>query len=87
MRGVNTMYKQERNKLTPFFSLVGRTQYGASAVSSARLVHVTLPEVEARVEILKIHTKGVPLGDDVDLAKLAADAAGRSGAVRVVRTC
>ena len=50
-------------------------------------MHVTLPEVEARVEILKIHTKGVPLGDDVDLAKLAADAAGRSGAVRVVRAC
>ena len=83
---VNTMCKHERNKLTPFLSLADHT-HGVPAVSSARLVHVTLPEVEARVEILKIHTKGVPLGEDVDLAKLAADAAGRSGAVRVVRAC
>lgn len=37
-----------------------------------RLVYVPPPNLEARKEILRIHTKGKPLDDDVDLDKLAA---------------
>jgi len=37
-----------------------------------RLVLIPPPDLEARKEILKIHTKGKPLADDVDLDKLAA---------------
>ena len=36
-----------------------------------RLVYVPPPGLEARKEILRIHTKGKPLDDDVDLDKLA----------------
>jgi transitional endoplasmic reticulum ATPase len=37
-----------------------------------RLVLIPPPDLEARKEILKIHSKGKPLADDVDLDKLAA---------------
>ncbi len=37
-----------------------------------RMVYIGPPDLEARKEILKIHTKGKPLDDDVDLDKLAA---------------
>ncbi|MEW5748114.1 MAG: CDC48 family AAA ATPase [Candidatus Thermoplasmatota archaeon] len=37
-----------------------------------RLVYVPPPDLQARKEILRIHTKGKPLDDDVDLDKLAA---------------
>ena len=37
-----------------------------------RLVYIPPPDLKARNEILKIHTRGKPLGDDVDLGKLAA---------------
>lgn len=37
-----------------------------------RLVLIPPPDLEARKEILKIHTKGKPLADDVDQDKLAA---------------
>jgi transitional endoplasmic reticulum ATPase len=37
-----------------------------------RMVYIGPPDLEARKEILKIHTKGKPLDDDVDLNKLAA---------------
>ena len=37
-----------------------------------RLVYVPPPGLEARKEILRIHTKGKPLDDDVDLDKLAS---------------
>jgi len=37
-----------------------------------RMVYIPPPDLEARKEILKIHTKGKPLAGDVDLNKLAA---------------
>jgi transitional endoplasmic reticulum ATPase len=36
-----------------------------------RLVYVPPPDLQARKEILRIHTKGKPLDDDVDLDRLA----------------
>src|SRR5512136_1442159 len=38
-----------------------------------RLIEINLPDLEARKEILKIHTKGKPLDKDVDLDKLAIE--------------
>jgi transitional endoplasmic reticulum ATPase len=38
-----------------------------------------MPDQEARLEILKVHTKDRPLGADVDLVKLATDTAGMAG--------
>jgi transitional endoplasmic reticulum ATPase len=35
------------------------------------LIYVGPPETEGRQRILAIHTRGMPLGDDVDLASLA----------------
>jgi len=37
-----------------------------------RLVYIPPPDPEARKEILRIHTKGRPLADDVDIDKLAS---------------
>ncbi|MGQ9587596.1 MAG: CDC48 family AAA ATPase [Thermoplasmata archaeon] len=37
-----------------------------------RMVYIPPPDLEARKEILKIHTKGKPLAEDVDVNKLAA---------------
>ncbi len=44
--------------------------------------HVTLelPDFEARIRILKVHTRKVPLAADVDLKKVAAGTPGFSGA-------
>jgi len=44
--------------------------------------HVTIdrPTKEGRAAILKIHSKDVPLGDDVDLAEVASSSTGFSGA-------
>jgi cell division protease FtsH len=44
--------------------------------------HVTLelPDAEARVQILKVHTRKVPLADDVDMPTVAAGTPGFSGA-------
>jgi len=36
-----------------------------------RLIEIPMPNNEARVEILRIHTEGMRLADDVDLARLA----------------
>lgn len=36
-----------------------------------RQVHVSLPDIKGRCEILRIHTEHVKLGDDVDLLQLA----------------
>ncbi|MCD6206462.1 MAG: proteasome-activating nucleotidase [Methanosarcinales archaeon] len=36
-----------------------------------RLIEIPMPNNEARVEILRIHTEGMKLADDVDLARLA----------------
>src|SRR5262249_16929159 len=45
-----------------------------------RQVLVELPDREGRVEILKVHTRGKPLADDVDLETLAGLTPGLSGA-------
>ena len=45
-----------------------------------RIVHVDLPDVTARKEILKLHVANKPLADCVDLDKLARETFGFSGA-------
>ena len=45
-----------------------------------RKITLDLPDKKARVQIMKIHTKAVPLAKDVDLDRLAALTAGFSGA-------
>ena len=47
-----------------------------------RRVVVGAPDVKGREEILKVHAKGKPLGDDVDLAQIAQTTAGFTGADR-----
>ncbi|MCI9196325.1 MAG: ATP-dependent zinc metalloprotease FtsH [Lachnospiraceae bacterium] len=45
-----------------------------------RKVAVGRPDVKGREEILKVHAKGKPLGDDVDLKQIAQTTAGFTGA-------
>ncbi|SNU04561.1 cell division protease FtsH [Lachnospiraceae bacterium] len=45
-----------------------------------RRVRVGRPDVKGREEILKVHSKNKPLGDDVDLHEIARTTAGFSGA-------
>jgi cell division protease FtsH len=45
-----------------------------------RRIAVQPPDRSGRVEILRIHTRSVPLADDVDLAQIAASTPGASGA-------
>ncbi|MGI6364514.1 MAG: AAA family ATPase [Bacillota bacterium] len=45
-----------------------------------RIVEMGLPDVEGRLEILKIHARGKPLAEDVDLAEVAQQTYGFSGA-------
>lgn len=45
-----------------------------------RKVLVGRPDVQGREEILKVHAKGKPLGDDVDLKQIAQTTAGFTGA-------
>lgn len=45
-----------------------------------RQIVVPLPDVKGRLEILKVHTKKVPLSEDVDLEKIARGTPGFSGA-------
>jgi cell division protease FtsH len=45
-----------------------------------RRIAVQPPDRKGRVEILKIHTRSVPLGSDVDLARVAASTPGATGA-------
>ena len=45
-----------------------------------RKVVVGYPDVRGREEILKVHSKGKPLGDDVDLEEVARTTAGFTGA-------
>jgi len=45
-----------------------------------RKIVVNLPDVNGREAILKVHTRNVPLGEDVDLKKLAQGTPGFSGA-------
>jgi len=45
-----------------------------------KLIYVPPPDYAARLEILRIHTRSIPLGRDVDLAELAKATEGYSGA-------
>jgi len=45
-----------------------------------RIIYVPPPDVRARYEILKIHTRKIPLAEDVDLLELAKMTEGYSGA-------
>lgn len=45
-----------------------------------REIEITVPNKEARLEILKVHTRGVPLAEDVDLEKVAEVTHGYTGA-------
>ncbi|MBR3307853.1 MAG: ATP-dependent zinc metalloprotease FtsH [Lachnospiraceae bacterium] len=45
-----------------------------------RKITVSLPDVQGRTDILKVHAKNKPLAEDVDLTQLARTTAGFSGA-------
>ena len=45
-----------------------------------RVIEIGMPDQEARLEILKIHTAKRPLAEDVDLAAISKRTDGRSGA-------
>lgn len=45
-----------------------------------RQVHVGLPDIQGREEILRVHARKVPLGDDADLRAVARGTSGFSGA-------
>ncbi|QLH74863.1 MAG: CDC48 family AAA ATPase [Methanomassiliicoccales archaeon] len=45
-----------------------------------REIEISIPNKEGRLEILQIHTRGMPLDEDVDLARLAALTHGYAGA-------
>ena len=45
-----------------------------------RQIYVGLPDIKGREEILKVHARGKPLAEDVDLRKLAQGTAGFTGA-------
>lgn len=45
-----------------------------------RKIMVGAPDVQGREEILKVHAKGKPLGDDVDLKQIAMTTSGFTGA-------
>lgn len=52
-----------------------------------RLIHIPLPKSEGRLEILKIHSKDMTLGKDVDLIKISSAMEDLSGAeIRAVCT-
>ena len=44
------------------------------------IIELPLPDEGARLEIFKIHTRGKPLAEDVNLAPMARDSAGLTGA-------
>lgn len=45
-----------------------------------RRIFIPRPDVKGREQILKVHTRNVPLGEDVDLTKIARGTPGFSGA-------
>lgn len=45
-----------------------------------RMLHIPNPDLEARKEIIRIHTRGKPLTDDVDIDELAGEMENYSGA-------
>jgi len=44
------------------------------------IIKIPMPEEESRLEILKVHTKGMPLDDDVDLGNYTKETEGFTGA-------
>ena len=45
-----------------------------------REIEISVPNADGRLEILQIHSRGMPLSDDVDLKSLAAELHGYTGA-------
>ncbi|NDB89970.1 MAG: AAA family ATPase [Thaumarchaeota archaeon] len=45
-----------------------------------REIEVSVPNVDGRLEILQIHTRGMPIADDVEIRRLAAELHGYTGA-------
>jgi len=45
-----------------------------------REIEIGVPNVEGRLEILQIHTRGMPLSDDIDFQELASELHGYTGA-------
>lgn len=45
-----------------------------------RIIHLPLPNLTGRVEILSVHTRGKRIAEDVDLRKIARATAGYTGA-------
>jgi cell division protease FtsH len=45
-----------------------------------RTITVSPSDQKGRVEILRVHTRNVPLADDVDLTRLARSTSGMTGA-------
>jgi len=45
-----------------------------------REMEISVPNIDGRLEILQIHTRGMPIGKDVDLKKLASELHGYTGA-------
>jgi len=45
-----------------------------------KIIEIPMPDEDTRIAIFKVHTKKVPLGDDVDLAILARGTPGLAGA-------
>jgi transitional endoplasmic reticulum ATPase len=45
-----------------------------------REIEIGVPNVEGRLEILQIHTRGMPLAEDIDLRQLASELHGYTGA-------
>ncbi|AIC14530.1 CDC48 family AAA ATPase [Nitrososphaera viennensis] len=45
-----------------------------------REIEIGVPNAEGRLEILQIHTRGMPLDDDIDLQELASELHGYTGA-------
>ena len=45
-----------------------------------REIEIGVPNVEGRLEILQIHTRGMPLAEDIDLTELSSGLYGYTGA-------
>jgi len=45
-----------------------------------REMEISVPNIDGRIEILQIHTRGMPIGKDIDLKKLATELHGYTGA-------
>jgi len=45
-----------------------------------RLIYVETPDMDSRIKILEVHTRSMPLADDVSLTKIADQTEGYSGA-------